>query len=250
MKKSLFALLLLLPALGFAQKQSDGAVVAELNFTPLGDTPLSLEGIKLRFFAEDVFCIRTQLNIASSSSDSVLFQAGALESNGVTNSDAVMFSRKTFDFSFAPGVEFHFDDADRLSPYIGAYFLIGSGSTRTETGEWGPIQSSTTNDPETWKNWRTIHTTPYSRLGFGLVTGADFYFADYIYLGVEFGFVYDRVKTKDTDITFSTFRGYQLAVNPVDPDAVTTPASLTNGTSSSFGPSVNGAIRLGYVFGR
>lgn len=250
MKKVLLALLLTLPFLSHAQKQPDGAVVAELNFTPFGDSPLSLEGIKLRFFTEDVFCIRTQLNIASTSSESVLFQAGELEFDGVTNSDAVMQATSTFDFSLAPGVEFHFDEADRLSPYIGAYFLVGSGSSRTETGTWGPVQSGTSNDPASWSNWRTIHTTPYSRLGFGLVTGADFYFADFIYLGVEFGLVYDRVKTKDTDITFSNFRGYQLASNPVDPDAVSQPAALVNGSDSSFGPSVNGAIRLGYVFGR
>lgn len=233
-----------------AQKQNDGAVIAELNFTPASDVPLSVNGIKMRFFTEDNFCFRGQFNIASSNTETVLFQAGELSEGEGTNADAVLQVDKSFDFSLAPGVELHFDGADRLSPYIGAFLLWGSGNSSTSVETWGPVDEANVGNPANWSNWSTIQTTPYSRFGLGAVTGADFYFADYIYLGVEFGLVFDRTNFRDTETTFSNARGYQLSINPQDPNSVDSPEPTVNGSESSFGPSVGGSLRLGYCFGR
>lgn len=234
----------------FSQKQLDETVLAELNFTPASDVPLSVEGIKLRIFREETFCIRTQFNVASSNVETVLHQPGELMEGETTNTDPVLETSKTFDFAIAPGVEYHMDGADRLSPYVGCYLLWGAGNQSTNTETWGAVDQNTADNPSTWTNWSTIETTPYRRIGFGAVTGADFYFADFIYLGVEFGLVFDRMNYKDTETTFSNFRGYQLQQNPGDPGTVEIPANRVNGAETSFGPSVNGAIRLGYCFGR
>ena len=234
----------------FAQKQNDGAVIAELNFTPASDVPLSVNGIKMRFFTEDNFCFRGQFNIASSNTETVLFQAGEQVNGEASNSDPVLQVDKSFDFSLAPGVELHFDGADRLSPYIGAFLLWCSGNSSTSVETWGPVDEANVANPANWSNWSTIETTPYSRFGLGAVTGADFYFADYIYLGVEFGLVFDRTNYKDTETTFSNARGYQLSENPQDPNSVDSPEPTVNGSESSFGPSVGGSLRLGYCFGR
>lgn len=231
----------------FGQKQSDGSIIAELNFTPFGESPLSVNGLKFRFFGEENFAIRSQLNIATTSSESVISQAGELVEGSDSNAEPVMMKASTFDFSFAPGVELHTGDADRVSPYFGAYFLIGAGNSEVEAETWGPIDVSNVDVPANWQNWSTIQTTPYASLGLGLLSGVDFYFSDNIYLGAEIALAFERINWKDTETTFSNLRGYQLSINPGDPGAVDTPAPLVNGKDSSFGPSVNGAIRLGYI---
>lgn len=247
-----FAALICNPLWG--QRGMEDNLATEINFTPFSDAPLSLEGIKLRYFLDDELVLRAQFSVAAHQETAILYPIGSLSApDGTFNTAAVDSVYTSFDFLLAPGIEKHFEGTDNLAPYIGASFFWGTGNVEHESGTWGAIQPTDVDNPGAWITWYTVQTTPYRRVGFSLFTGCDFYFADHIYLGAEFGFTLDRVNWKDTETTFSHFRAYQIeqaASSGQEIDDVEAPVAQSNGSSRSFGPSVSGAIRLGYVFGR
>ncbi|WP_445710483.1 hypothetical protein [Flavobacterium sp.] len=119
------------------------------------------------------------------------------------------------------GVEKHFAGSNRLSTYGGADLMVGFGKNNSEVvAENGNYLKREGNS---------------SSFGVALFTGADYYIAEKVFLGVEAGlnFLSSKVKDKDVSGKFG---------NNEESDTV-------NGSKNSkFETNVFGGIRIGYQF--
>jgi outer membrane protein W len=201
------------------------------------DNPFSLEGqlgfnastlsfnapsLRFRYFVADNIAVRLTLGIDNSSET---FNYYETEDMNVGASGTEV--NKSGMFNVAIGGEYHFAGTDRLSPYAGLDIIIGSGSS--------------TND---WSNYNgSVYTADYTRaieaktsmFGVNLVAGADYYFAENFYLGMELGLGFGATTVKEgTDVT--TVGGVSVT-------------ETTNEEKySGFGNNFIGNFRLGWRF--
>ncbi len=205
----------------FAQKQTGGEKNLEVQFAPLGGSPVSISGIRLRLFNSETSAIRIGLFVGGSKTDDVAAQAGESSADSPELHDI----SKDFSFSIRPGYEMHFAGTDRLSPYIGGEIMIGISKSTTDeqvANSDDSVGTITTKDGST-------------TFGLNAVAGCDFYFSDAIYLGVEMGFGFASTSHADTEVSYDN-------LDTTDPDPI------VNGSSSSWGPNYQGTIRLGWLF--
>ncbi|KAA3439975.1 outer membrane beta-barrel protein [Rufibacter hautae] len=135
------------------------------------------------------------------------------------------FSRTSTLFVLAPGIEKHFAGTDRLSPYVGAEISFAKFFASEEADNY-EIEGG-------WSNGNSVTNRNYFGFGLGAVAGADYYFAQHVYLGVEFGFGLQYQAEGDVEI------------NPENGSNTT-----LEGESGSLRlrPNVNTGLRLGFVF--
>lgn len=158
---------------------------------------------KARYFSDDKQAFRVSLRVLTNSESKKLNDKGDASSTGLTS------------IVLGGGLEKHFTGTDRLSPYIGGDLIINIAS------------SSKSNDATESKQSRTD-------FGIGVkgVFGADYYFAENVYLGVEAGLgILYTSKGKTT----STVSGTETVVD-------------RGGSKFSIAPGVVSGIRIGYVF--
>lgn len=201
-----------------AQKQDAKNITLEMEFSPLGSEPLSINGIRARYFKSEDIAFRLGLFIGGSNNPTVT-EVGDVE---LTNGSS------SFDFTLRPGFEKHFDGTKSLSPYIGAEGLFGSSITSSKS------ESIWLSDQNEVQTMRTSNSSP--QFGLNILSGADIYIIDKFYLGVElgFGFLLDgagksRVK-------------YQ---NPED-DSMENTVTKGNSSQLNWGPNYQGTLRIGY----
>jgi hypothetical protein len=201
-----------------AQKQDAENITLEMEFSPLGSEPLSINGIRARYFKSEDMAFRLGLFLGGSNNPTVT-EVGDVElSNGSSS----------FDFTIRPGFEKHFNGTNSLSPYIGAEGLFGSSisSSKSET-----IWFSDASEVQTM---RTSNSSP--QFGLNILSGADIYIIDKFYLGIElgFGFLLDGAGKSKVKYT-----------NPEDASMENT---VTKGNSSqlNWGPNYQGTLRIGY----
>jgi len=259
------------------QKQQTDSKTLEVNFSPLGGNPISINGLKFRKFSSDYSALRFEVFLGYGSDKSVAMQEGA---NGETdNANPATFDTSgSFDLSLRPGIEKHFDGTNRLSPYVGGLLDVGFGSSSNSNGYWSP----NSNDPAVTgtsgfgahTEWEQKTKDGYFRFGLNAVAGMDFYFADNIYLGAEFGFGLSYTSFSDTkysatdeiawglqgtsgfsDVNWGNGELLDASGEVIsDPFSGTVVASVNardneaNGSSFNIGPNVNGALRLGFIF--
>lgn len=208
-------------------KQSGGAKNLEVNFAPLGGSPISIGGIKYRKFdSTGNKAYRLNVFIGSSSKKEITQQEDA--PNYVAE-----LTKKTsgMNISIRPGIEKHMAGTDRLSPYMGAELnLTFNTSKKVEEFE----NNATTTDVSTYEV-TTKGADGYTSIGLGLVSGCDFYFAKSIYLGAEIGFGFNMTSMSDK----KTESGQTPSVPSV---------TENQGSSFQFGPTFISAIRLGWLF--
>lgn len=226
-----------------AQKQAGGEKNLEFNFAPLGGNPIGVNGIRFRYFMDESSALRVNLFVGSSNTTEVKAQEGALSAEDPTSPMLETYDRM-FDLTIRPGYEIHFDGTDRLSPYVGAEIDFGIGNTSFEEQFWGP--SDADDSPGDFVTWSQTETNPYTRFGLNLLAGFDFYFADNVYLGAEFGYGFSVMSMGDTTIETDNQSAWGLA-NAGDADA-DLPDPTVNGSQFNVGPNVNGQIRLGFLF--
>ena len=220
MKKTIALLFIAVFAVGYTyaqqNKQVAGSKNLEVLFAPLGGSPISLGGIKFRSFSSETSAFRVSVFVGFDSSTDVSLGGGS-DGLGELNSTS-----STFDFSVRPGLEKHFTGTDKLSPYIGGEVLVGF--------------SSSTEKDEMYATEAFENKTKNGSLTFGLnaLAGVDYYFAQNIYLGAEFGFGFSFESMNDTK--------FESTQNDVDD--VTSP----NGSGINLGPTAVGQIRLGWLF--
>lgn len=258
----------------FAQKQMGDEMNLELQFAPLGGTPMGISGLRFRKFLSETSAFRVNLFLGGTTESNPTADAGDITlivaGDDVLNGSRLNTIDRTFDFSIRPGYEIHFDGTDRLSPYVGVEVEFATGSTTTEDERFsytGSIENDQVNVNGT-ADW--VHTTKQShtRLGFNLVAGFDFYFVDNLYLGGELGFGWGRTTMGDVEYSWDNDNAYFMRVSGGSSITATQgddteyylPGGGGNnllglgddpemgGSMSAFGPTVNGRIRLGYLF--
>jgi hypothetical protein len=224
MKKALFSIAILVAAASVnAQdfKQSAGMKNLELQFTPLGGTPLGISGLRYRQFTSNTMAIRANVFLGYMSKSTITQDANT--ANGA-NDKELKDSESSFEFNLRPGFESHFEGTDRLSPYVGAELDLNFRRTS------GVSQSQPASD--------IVEVTSTNKDGafrFGLngLAGFDYYFAKHLYFGAELGFGLSytspfKTVTKSGSVSIESKEGKDAMLN--------------------FGPNVNSAIRIGFLF--
>ncbi|MCD4698031.1 MAG: hypothetical protein K8S16_17540 [Bacteroidales bacterium] len=191
---------------------------AEVEFRPLSASPINLTYFRGRYFTSSNFAVRTGINI--------YFKNQKTEPNEGKDES----KQSTFLIGIYPGIEKHFGDMRRLSPYIGGELGIAYKTSKdTYTNNSGASQVETVYNGA----WSNGSERGYFSLGLNFIIGTDFYLSKKLFMGIEMGFglqsVFDsEVKieqTGESDVTASEKASMmQLGVN------------------------FNSAIRLGYSF--
>lgn len=228
-----------------AQKQIGGDKNFEMNFTPLGGSPLSINGIRLRMFNDESSAIRLNIFVGSSKQSDVMAQEGALNFDEDVPSPLIWSYDRSFDFSIRPGYEMHFDGTDRLSPYLGVEVVFAVSSHSIEDENWSPDDIDNLGDEGNYVVWSFTEKNATRTFGLGLVAGFDFYFSDNIYLGGEFGYGFASMKYQDTTYETTNLTAYSIAnFNNEDEEL---PDPVVNSRNFTVGPTFNSAIRLGVL---
>ena len=139
-----------------------------------GQSLITAPGIKFRYFLNQNMAIRVGLGYSS----------GKSEENFAENGDGTgalgTLTMKMSNFDFKAGFEYHFGSTKRLSPYVALDLGFGSGSMSNE--------GSNSDGYNYIANYNFSEEYKTSSFGTSLNAGMDFYFAENLFLGAEFGF--------------------------------------------------------------
>lgn len=213
-------------------KAKSGAKNLELQMAPLGGTPLSINGLRFRYFLSDNSAFRVNFFVGYNKTTTVDSQA---DSSG---SDPMIPELHTYEsgltFNLRPGYEMHFTGTDRLSPYAGAELDFGMATSK-KVEESIEIDGTTIN---------TITATTkgekgYLRVGLNAVLGCDVYIVKSLYIGAEMGIGF-QINKESIIKHESTAKGW-------NPNADGNRDEV-QGKSFDFGPNVIGQFRIGYIF--
>ena len=205
-------------------KPTKGTVTTEVGLTGgLNNTDFDLNTgvLKFRYFLKDDLGLR--LGFATNSN-----KTEEIDNSDLTNVATLINKRS--DLTLNLGVEKHFAGSDRLSTYAGADLLIGFTGASTEYTENAySYNVDGANDSNVSGNF-TNNGGNY--FGLRLLTGADYYIAKKVFLGVEAGLNIVTGKNKDIEIT-----------ETAQPNV-----SITGGKNSGISTNVIGGVRIGYQF--
>jgi hypothetical protein len=196
----------------------------EVQLAPLGGNPISINGIRYRSFMSASTAWRVNAFLGFSSSSTITQQEDA-DNDLLELKD----SETSFTLNLRPGYEMHFGGTKRLSPYVGGELDLGymTSASRTET----QVDESTINYSRTTNAGGSGAIT----LGLNGVAGFDYYFAQNLYLGAEFGFGF-------------SYQSLLAQNTSSDADGFEAPDPIKQGGSFNLGPNVNGQFRLGFLF--
>ncbi len=184
-------------------------VTAEMNFDPFSGNALSISYLRFRMFASDRAAYRMGFAASFRSEE-----------------PSADLNRNYFELNIRPGYEKHFAGTDRLSPYVALELDVAI--KRSKVTNDGP--GSFTDIKGAWTD--SGLERGFTRVGFNVIAGTDFYFAKHFYVGTEFGFGLQNVKSSDIEVTLT---GGSSNVN-------------NGGGTMQVGPNFNSSIRLGFVF--
>ncbi len=232
MKRHVMAVAVVMACIATAQAQTQyrpagGEKNLELMFAPLGGSPVSMAGIKLRKFNSATSALRLGVFLGFQNKTIVLQDEDAPNSLSALNK-----KESNITIAIQPGIEKHLAGTERLSPYFGGYLDLSyaANSEKTET--------------QLPNNKVGYDQTKGGDLGLGLnaVAGFDYYFAKSLYLGSELGFGVAATLPM-------TNKTESLSIN-TDGNEVTTSgdSKKDNMNSIQLGPNVVGQLRLGWLF--
>lgn len=225
MKKVALAFAFILGAITITSAQykpAGGEKNLEVNLAPLGGSPISIVGIKARSWSSESSAFRITAFLGFSN-ESTITQDEDSDTDAIELKDKM----STFSISVAPGIEKHMAGTDRLSPYVGAYVLVGfTSETNVMEEQVGEDLASTTEKSGSLD------------LGLNGVAGFDYYVAEHLYLGTELGF---GLAVNSPLMNKTTFEGYDP--NPDDQEG-----KAGNTSSFQIGPNVMAQFRLGWLF--
>lgn len=225
MKKVLFltaAITLIAGSVSAQYKPAAGERTLEVNFAPLGGSPITIGGIKLRSFRSETSALRLGVFLGYGSTTTV-----TQDENSTLQQVELKDQEGSFDISIQPGIEKHFAGTERLSPYIGGVLNIGYGMTNKVEEEQVADQKVGTT------------TTKGGSLNLGLnaVAGFDYYVANKLYLGTEIGFGVAISNDLTKKVSYENITG-----------ATDTDSKVDTQSQFNIGPNVVGQLRLGWVF--
>jgi opacity protein-like surface antigen len=203
----------------FAQKPSESTYSLETRLTGLTGGQVAEPGINLRYFMSETMAIRLGFGYNSWKNT---------DNPSDTSGSSGTWTESGSDMTISPGIEFHMEGTDRLSPYMGFGISIGMGSENTE--------GSNATDAMTYMDGISSSSEmPTSTFGWDLIAGADYYFAESFYVGVELSLGGETITSKEGD-TSSTSGG------------TTTSTTSDESKEATMGVSSSGGIRLGWRF--
>lgn len=225
MKKSIAFALVAIAISGTAQAQYKPAAnerTLEVNFAPLGGTPVSIAGIKYRSFMSETTAWRAGIFLGHASTTTT-----TQDENSAANLVELKNKDATTTINLQPGIEKHFAGTERLSPYIGGVLNIGLGFT------------SKREEQQVGTNGVGAKITKGGSLDLGVnaVAGFDYYVANKLYLGTEIGFGVGLSKDRTNKVSWDNVTGMQDGESNVN-----------NKSRFNVGPNVVGQLRLGWVF--
>ncbi|TRX58214.1 hypothetical protein FNH22_14215 [Fulvivirga sp. M361] len=193
----------------------------EVQFEPFGDNPVSINGIRARFFKSPNKAVRLNVFLGYDVDSDITQQA-------VSNTNLRELKDRTaiFSLNIRPGYEWHLKGTKKLSPYFGMEMDLGYQISRFKS----EVQNGDDVNYTLRKN-----DNGFFRIGANAIAGLDFYVAKKLYLGTEMGFGASVTRLLDVEVE-SDVTGFQ------EPDP------LKRGSAFDIGPNVNVDIRLGYVF--
>lgn len=232
MKKTLLvAAFALAGSFAFAQKPSAGNKTAEVNLnfqTGAAAVNYNLPAeLRLRYFLSDNAAVRIRFGLSSSTNKSAV-------SNNTTTADIT--DKSGFGLTLTPGYEMHFEGTSKLSPYAGAQLGIGLAGSSSRDVTNAHVMSPNPGDIVVGDSYSTKTGSTFS-LNLGLMMGADYYIADGVYIGGEFGLgLFGMSSTGEGETT--------IKIGSSNPATTKAPKSST---SQLFGVTTGG-VRLGFVF--
>ncbi len=200
---------------------SRNSLEVQLNLT--GDTgTVVTPGMRFRYFVAPNMALRFGLTTSNTNYEqkfTELPNGMGLQGSETTNSRGV---------TWTVGFEYHFTGTERLSPYVGLSFGMGSGARE--------MQRRNTDGNSFVEGKHYSDETRYTRLVYGLLLGTDFYVAQNFFVGAECG------------LTGSATTHLEGESTTTDPLTGTTTTTIPEAKSSSmdFGNIVS--IRLGWRF--
>jgi outer membrane protein W len=206
-------------------KQQGGEQNIEVQFTPLGGSPIGINGIRYRSFSSATRALRAEVFLGFQSSSEVSL-------GGSEGETELSMGESSFDISLAAGIENHWAGTDRLSPYWGYVGSLGFGNERA-------TQEYVTNADDDVE--KLVESSQGSlTVGVSGVVGFDYYFADNLYLGAEVGFGIQYMMMFDENI--------ETPGSDDDGDFQIDESTAPGGNEFGIGPVVQGSIRLGFLF--
>ncbi|MCF8369742.1 MAG: hypothetical protein K9G76_11935 [Bacteroidales bacterium] len=225
MKKGTVILAALLFFVCFANTQDfkpvAGDLGVELNFTPLSATPIGINYLKARYYLANDLVVRIGLDIRMhSEKGEPMNEIDPL----VTDEEKASYTQ----FGIFPGIEKHFGNWERFSPYVGAEVGFTTKGAKSEYIDNNVNQTMEVNGA--WDQFGTQRG--FTSIGINALCGADFYFTKKIYLGAEIGFGVLSTSMKEVEIT---------AAGASD-------TIINKESRMDLGFNFNPAIRLGFCF--
>lgn len=189
---------------------------------------LGIAGLRGRYFLSDDAAVRANLDINYNSNSTVTQQAQGSQ-------EELQRTTNAFNIDIRPGYEVHLSGTDRLSPYFGGELPIIYQATSLKAER----QVGNSVEETTIKNGQVNGNGPaqqgFLSLGLNGVAGADYYFVDNLFLGVEVNFGFRYTMTSDVKVE--------------DTGAGNVPSDQAQGNNFNLGTGTVGTFRLGYVFG-
>lgn len=206
-------------------KPEAGDFSLELNYTPgilsgnnsSAGFKLPEYGVKGRLFVGDRFAVKLNLGFSTNSTNDKTYITNP--DNSVTTTEDI--SGRT-SFSIMPGIEYHFGNYKRVSPYVGAAVGINVGN-RVSRDVTGNVSSKT--------------VSPTFGFAVQAAAGVDVYICKGLYAGLEMGLGYGLDKTG---------RGKTSSVD--NTGATTESQGNSDSITSSFGFFATPSIRVGWFF--
>ena len=206
-------------------KPEAGDFSLELNYTPgilsgnnsSAGLKLPEYGVKGRLFVGDRFAVKLNLGFSTNSTNDKTYITNP--DNSVTTTEDI--SGRT-SFSIMPGIEYHFGNYKRVSPYVGAAVGINVGN-RVSRDITGNVSSKT--------------VSPTFGFAVQAAAGVDVYICKGLYAGLEMGLGYGLDKTG---------RGKTSSVD--NTGATTESQGNSDSITSSFGFFATPSIRVGWFF--
>ncbi|MBT3208266.1 MAG: hypothetical protein HN704_13160 [Bacteroidetes bacterium] len=203
----------------------------EVSFIPLSNTaPIDLSYLRGRYFMSDKIALRMGLEFdAKSISEENPFYGdnsfiGDIPDAKIENSYSL--------WGIHPGIEYHFGNHKRLSPFFGADFFYIQKTSKSAINYNSPIYTSETIDITIDGAWSNFEERAFNQFSLNLILGSDFYLSKNIFMGFEFGISYT------TTIN-------QKVTQTIDDDEID---YLGKTSETKIGKFVNNAIRLGVCF--
>ncbi len=206
-------------------KPEAGDFSLELNYTPgilsgnnsSAGFKLPEYGLKGRLFVGDRFAVKLNLGFSTNSTNDKTYITNP--DNSVTTTEDI--SGRT-SFSIMPGIEYHFGNYKRVSPYVGAAVGINVGN-RVSRDVTGNVSSKA--------------VSPTFGFAVQAAAGVDVYICKGLYAGLEMGLGYGLDKTG---------RGKTSSVD--NTGATTESQGNSDSITSSFGFFATPSIRVGWFF--